>query len=379
MRRVLFGVVAVCASVPMAGPAPAQEATTDAAAKQRAAVLAKMPAGHRNALGQRTDAAKVLATQTPLWTATLHEPPEKPRAVPVGAVQFAPDGRSLIAIGQEGAGKKFETVAWKEKTPLIDATVGVATVAWDARTKYYATSGSDGALRIWRAKSGKKHRFFEGSDDAVYAVAFGAKGKLVAAAGLDGRARVWGTAKGRERCSVSGYGFGLRAIAFAPDGKSFVTAGVSEMLEHWQVDGGTSLRRVKIGPETTEDGEDFICWSLSVAPDGTRVVAGGSDGKVRLVDLESGAVKWSLPRHTGGVFAVAFAPSGDLIASTGLGGEVRLLNAADGATKRTLKIDAHAGFALGWAPKWPYLATIGNDAIAKVWVVPELVTTGARK
>lgn len=364
MRRRVLVLAPACAAV-LVGAAWTQ-APPDA-------VLAALPQAHQEALAKRADSAKVLTGAVPLWSTAMHAKPAKPRTAPVGAVQFSPDGRVFIAIGQEGAGKKFDSLDWNEDPPLIAATVGVATVAWHPRTTYYATSGADGAMRIWRAKSGTKYRFFEGSEEAVYAVAFGGKGKLVAAAGLDGRARVWTVAKGKEICSVSGYGFGLRAIAFTPDATKFVTAGVSEMVELWASDGGAPVKKVRVGPEATADGEDFVVWSVAISPDGARVAAGGSDGKVRMVNLEAGAVKWSLPCLRN-VFAVAFSPNGALIAATGLGGEVRLLDAETGETKRAFKVDDHAGFALGWSPKAPYLATIGNDGTAKVWVVPEAVS-----
>jgi WD40 repeat protein len=365
----------VCALAPAAGADGPDGPDGDDAAKRQAAVLAALPTTHQAALAKRADAAKVLAGAVPTFEVKLHEVPEKPRKAPMGAVQFSPDGRTFLAIGGEGAGKRFDTAEWQEKPPLIDATVGVATVAWEARNKYYATSGSDGALRIWRAKSGKKYRFFEGSEDAVYAVAFGPKGKLVAAAGLDGRARVWTVSKGKEVCSVSGYGFGLRAIAFLPDAKSFLTAGVSEKLEQWSAADGTAERKVTIGPETTADGEDFVCWSVSVHPAGELVSAGGSDGKVRLYALtgESGVKRWARDVHPGGVYAVAFSPDGKWIATAGRDGKAALLEAEGGAVKRSWTVDGHAGFALGWSAKAPYLATVGNGGTARVWVVPEAV------
>jgi len=339
------------------------------------AVRAALPKAHQAALEHRPDAAQVLAGAAPIFESKLHDPPREPHVAPMGAVQFSPDGRTFLAVGGEGAGKRFETLAWKEKPPLVDATVGVATVAWEPRNKYYATSGSDGAMRLWRAKSGKKYRFFEGSEDAVYAVAFGPKGKLVGAAGLDGRARVWTVSRGREVCSVSGYGFGLRAMAFLPDAGSFVTAGVSERLEQWSAKDGAPVRKIIIGPETTEDGEDFVCWSVAISPDGTTAVCGGSDGKVRLVELsgEAGITRWTRAVHAGGVHGVAFSPDGTLVATTGRDGQAALLEAEGGTEQRRFGVDAVAGFALGWHSKAPYLAVIGNAGVATVWVVPEAV------
>jgi len=64
-----------------------------------------------------------------------------------------------------------------------------------------------------------------------------------------------------------------------------------------------------------------VAWS----PDGMRIVSGGTDGTVRLWDVEKGAaVGEALVRHSGGVLRVAWSPDGKRIASGGLDHTVRV-------------------------------------------------------
>src|SRR5207253_937260 len=67
-----------------------------------------------------------------------------------------------------------------------------------------------------------------------------------------------------------------------------------------------------------EAGEEDVQADLS--PDGTLLLTGGFDGKVRLWDFASGQLIRVLGEHEHFVFAVAFAPDGRTAASGG-GGE----------------------------------------------------------
>lgn len=63
--------------------------------------------------------------------------------------------------------------------------------------------------------------------------------------------------------------------------------------------------------------ERWVAASTAVSPDGTRVVAGCGDGGVRVWDLRTGKMEWTLSGHPETVWAVAVSPDGRYALSGG--------------------------------------------------------------
>jgi hypothetical protein len=69
---------------------------------------------------------------------------------------------------------------------------------------------------------------------------------------------------------------------------------------------------------------------------GKRLVSGGTDGTVRLWDVEMGNLLQTLKGHKGEVLSVSFSPDGERIASGGTDGTVRLWDVEMGNLLQTL-------------------------------------------
>jgi hypothetical protein len=71
--------------------------------------------------------------------------------------------------------------------------------------------------------------------------------------------------------------------------------------------------------------------AVAVSADGSRIVAGCGDAKVRLWNRGSSTPVWTYDQHSGGIFGVAISANGSTVASIGDWGAVSLVNAATGA------------------------------------------------
>jgi hypothetical protein len=83
-------------------------------------------------------------------------PPLDPRAeqmneLPVGAVAFSPDGRTLAVGLQDGTVRRFDIPTGRELPPLTGHSAGVVALAFAADGKTLSTFGVDQKLYVWSA------------------------------------------------------------------------------------------------------------------------------------------------------------------------------------------------------------------------------------
>jgi WD40 repeat protein len=81
--------------------------------------------------------------------------PADRQAMPIGALTFAPDGRTLIAGCPDGAVRRFDLRAGRELTPLPGHTGPVVAVCCKPDGKSILSYGIDGQFYVWRADSGR--------------------------------------------------------------------------------------------------------------------------------------------------------------------------------------------------------------------------------
>jgi WD40 repeat protein/class 3 adenylate cyclase len=105
----------------------------------------------------------------------------------------------------------------------------------------------------------------------------------------------------------------------------------------------------------------------ALSPDGSALALGSSDGRVRLLDLRSGAVHPFTRRHEAGVLDLSFTPDGHALVSSDFDGRVLVWNVARG--KVSEELSAHVGpvWALAVSRDGPTLYSAGNDGRLIVW------------
>lgn len=173
----------------------------------------------------------------------------------------------------------------------------------------------------------------------TYAVAFSNDGMEVLSASEcdNAHARLWESTSGNMvwDTDIGSTLFCLMGAQFSADGSHFA---VMEEL-------GTVLIYDYSGPTPVLahviDMGISASYSLDFSPDGTKLVADGTGGTLRIYDVVSGALVQSIPGNMGTVFTVDYSPDGTLIAAGSQDNNVRLWNAADGTLAATLS--GHTG------------------------------------
>jgi WD40 repeat protein len=119
--------------------------------------------------------------------------------------------------------------------------------------------------------------------------------------------------------------------------------------------------------------------SLNVAfnPDGRWLVTGGEDNTIKVWDVETGRLMWTLPGHTGDVYAVAVSPDGRWVASGGEDSTVKVWDARN-EYRLARSFRGHTGLVASLAfastPGGLRLISGSRDHTVKVWDVTPLST-----
>jgi WD40 repeat protein len=210
---------------------------------------------------------------------------------------FAPDGKVLLAIDNEGqaalwdaakgtkirdlegalANKDFWIVGISKDTKTIAVVDGgwhsaPLLVVWDGATgkraarppghegtvtcMSYAPDGTllasgsvDKTVRLWNPKTGEHVRKLTVHSDAVTAVAISPDGKLLASSNKSGVTRLSNIADGELVAQFAGPAKGAKALVFSQDGKILFAGGDSPEVRAWELTEGKELVRLSTGDD----------------------------------------------------------------------------------------------------------------------------------
>ncbi len=153
-------------------------------------------------------------------------------------------------------------------------------------------------------------------------IAVSPDGKRVAASGADFAIRIWEFPSGKLLHECKGHSDKLSDIVFSPDSKTLYSGGGKDRtIRQWDVDTGKEVRIVQTMPG----------WvgGLAIHPKGKWLAASGyvdgkpnknapSDiyhqGRVVMLNLETGETKTFMQNHPSGIFSVTFNHDGSLLA-----------------------------------------------------------------
>ena len=108
---------------------------------------------------------------------------------------------------------------------------------------------------------------------------------------------------------------------------------------------------------------------LSLSRDGKTLVVAGGDGKIRFVDMDTGAVQRTLTGHTNMIYRAIFSPDEKLLASSSRDLTARIWDVATGRELQKLVGYRCSVKAVVFSPDGQTLAASGNDGMLKIWDV----------
>jgi WD40 repeat protein len=236
-------------------------------------------------------------------------------------------------------------------------------------------------------------------------MAFRPDGRWLASAGAKRPIKLWDVSKGKLLRTFSGHGAWVLSLAFSPDGSLLASGSRDRAIKLWDPATGSLLRTIPnaffFGPGG-EPGWPPYAAPLAFSRDGSRIVSGSGDGRIRIWDPRTGALKRTLfvppiatrrppanpktPRDPGAwcktplfyprgprriVFAyvssLAFSPDGGCLATGTWDGAIRLWDFSTGALVHTLRADASSVRSVAFSPDGSRLASASHDSSIKLW------------
>ncbi len=321
----------------------------------------------------------------------------------IRALAHSPDGRWLAASGNDGASRLWDNHTGRLHS-LIDGHAGpVRALAFTPDSGLLASGGEDGVIRLWDLSTQTLDRVIQDSTDRIISLDFSTTGTHLVSTSDDNNAvQIRRLTDGGATVTITPPSDRVRSVAFSPDGRFLATAGDGREILMWDLRSGAVASRfsehthwvrtltfTNDGVHLVSSGQDETVrtWdvaaarqigcdrvgyfsALAVSPNGA-LVAGTTDGGVRVWTVGDPRTSAELPGCSGSMRGVAFSPDGQLLAA---GADDGTLHLWDTTTRAALGvIQAHGSDLriVAFSADGTVLATGGVDGTARTWGIAD--------
>ena len=274
---------------------------------------------------------------------------------PLDRVAFAPDGRSVAAVGWKGILLVWEWPSGRIIRRLEGLSGAGNSLAYAPDGKSIAAAGEASVVQIWSIETGRVIRSLLGHSEWIRSIGFSPDGLQIASAGDDRTVRLWDLESGKPAGTLRGHSEPVTAVAFSPDGWRLISAGGDATVKLWEP--------VQTQEYRSLHGHRSSVNAVAFSPDGRRLASAGVDCTVRIFDAARESEVLVLQGHAGSVLDVEFDPGGELLASAGEDGTVRIWDASTGTERAVLRGHMAVVNRVAFSPdgRWIASASAGYD------------------
>ena len=286
-----------------------------------------------------------------------------------GELDWSPDGSVFVTEGPENSGLidiRDANTGTSTVDPFRGHDVDVNQVAFSSDGSMLATTGDDGAVRVWDPATGKPIVEFQdpvwdpsANPEPVFGPTFSPDGSLLAANWPD-MVRVYDLATGDRITKIETGGW--QGIAFSPDGKQLAVGSTV-----FDATTGTKLLKLR--------GPDFDVNDVGWSPDGRWIATTlWSDDSAHIFDADTGRMRFTITGHTAEVYQLDWSPDSTRLATTSDDGTALVSKITDSGVRDLYTFSAqdtsHGLGGVAFSPDGNQLMT-GDIAVTavKVWDV----------
>jgi WD40 repeat protein/DNA-binding SARP family transcriptional activator len=294
--------------------------------------------------------------------------------------RWSPDGARVATSGQDGAVRIWDATSGEELLVLDAHPGGAGYLSWSPDGTRIVTTGRNDPATIWDSVTGERLLSVPAFAGAFfYDVSWSPDGsRIVASSFPDHRTLVFDATTGETITAVQDEACGfLMHPSWSPDGDRFITGcHVSEgdtPARVWDAATGTELLMLESQDGRSVQGE----WS----PDGDRIAVGYGNGTARVRDAATGEVLTSFAGNTGNIIDLNWSPDGTRIASGDETGWVKVWDAVTGEEVLAFFMSGHVD-RVEWSPDGQQLITAGGfqvPGVRRAWQSTEELIEYARE
>lgn len=182
-----------------------------------------------------------------------------------------------------------------------------------------ANGGETYIVRVWDLNTGAMLYTVSGHTSFIGSIAFSPDGKTLATSDYDDRRhlltiRLWDAATGQRQRSMfrglapryynNAYYF-RSMLAFSPDSRTLYSSATTPDIQVWNVSQGGLVKTLVGHPETLR--------AMQISPDGRTLATTHVDGRLSLLDLQSGRVIRTFATSNTDAYEVAFGQNGQTV------------------------------------------------------------------
>ncbi|MDB9374893.1 WD40 repeat domain-containing protein [Nodularia sphaerocarpa] len=254
---------------------------------------------------------------------------------------------------------------------LVGHRSHISGLSFSPNSNVLVSSSEDGTIRLWNVSSGSLIRTLTGHRQSVFRVNFSPNGRILASGDAGGVVKLWDMQTGKEIDSMWAHGNGITGIQFSPNAPILASSSNDGTIKIWSLQTGKRIHTLR--------GKYATIRSISFSPDGRFIVSSGSysqtlgsqgsDGDIKVWDVQTGSEIRTLRGHKGNITRVRFSPNGRFIASSGQDGTIRLWNAGNGAAIRTFRGHGNWVNDFYFSQNGDFLVSTSRDKTLKFWDV----------
>ncbi|MFN6477740.1 caspase family protein [Nostoc sp. DedQUE07] len=294
--------------------------------------------------------------------------------------------------------KQLQSIIYKvqEHNRLEGHQGSVYGVSFSPDNKIIASGGADGIIKIWDS-NGKFLYNLSHQKQAFWRLKFSHNGKLLASASIDGIVKLWniGSNKNKLIKTFSGHQGLVYDISFSHDDKLIASGGKDGIIKICNTE--VQKKQPKVENElnikdcfqkqgNNNASEKYEIHSLDFEPyDKSKIVYGGSDGIIRLWNVNK-SNKLEIVGNQGEIVTVVrFSSQANVLASASNKGMINIWNPKIRVDKPLTsfnsnnKGDDNTIYGLDFSSDGHKLASGGNHETIKVWNVDRAIQSPSHK
>lgn len=249
---------------------------------------------------------------------------------PLMSCAFDPSGRFVLAGGRDRGLMCLEVAAGRKA--VLEGHETWVSSAVSAGSHLVLTADYAGHVIAWdcSGETPKQCWNIEAHPSTIYALAANAGGELFATGGSEGTIRIWQTRDGKRTREIARLTYPVYGVAFHPDGRRLISADRQPKMPRiklWDFAAGKELLEIDATALSAYRRVEDIEWGgirgLTLSPDGNTLVACGSNeyagpACALLFDITTGELKRKLVSSLKGFYYSArFHPQGFLVTAGG--------------------------------------------------------------